>query len=205
MAPPEQVQLKIVTQSQEMSLNTPPQPPVITMNGAPIPTPAQPPGTPTGYQIVILNAAKDYTDPSSILANTYISLYGENGGNLWGSTYQYLYSGLLFTQLSAGNVEQQLVIIASFGLDANMPPSNDGYQMFLRLGAGPQLQGWETGADAGSQGGSGWVSYPANYILVGFSANGYNNGYEIYQVASGNEVTTTLAVTLINPGGSSAS
>ena len=198
MAPPTQVVLEITTQSQAMNYNTPAQPPQITMNGTPIPSPANPPNSPTGYQIVIINSAEDYTNPASILTNEYIQLFPQDGTTWWASTYQYMYAQLLFAQLSAGNVEQQLVIIASYGLDNNMPPTNDGYQMFLGIGAGATLQNWETHCDAGSMGGpTNWVNQPANYILVGLSSNGYGQGYE-KQEAGTSSIQSTLSVTLDN-------
>lgn len=199
MAPPAQVVLEVTTQSQAMNYNTPAQPPKITMNGAPIPSPPNPPVSPTGYQLVIINSSQDYTNPASILTNEYIELFPQEGTTWWSSTYQYLYSQMLFAQLSAGNTEQQLVIIASYGLDNNMPPTNDGYQMLLGLGADGMLQNWELNCDAGSMGGpANWVNYPANYILVGLSGNGYGEGYEKHETGD-NSVQSTLSVTLQNP------
>ena len=203
MAVPPQVQLQIVTTSQVMSYNNLPAaaPPKITMNGVPFPAPTAPPYMPTGYQVVVIDAALDYTHPASILANQYIQLYPQGQSNNWGSTYQYMYSGMLWTVLNSGNIDQQLLILASYGLDNNMPSTNDAYAMMLGAGAGSQLQYWETHCDGGSQVGNptSWVAYPANYILVGFSARSYGQGYEIYQSAGQqNSVTTTLSVTLAN-------
>jgi len=204
MAAPAQVNLQIVTTSQVMTYNNLPHaaPPKITMNGVAFPAPPSPPYMPTGYQLVIINAAMDYTNPASILANQYI-VCSPSQNNSWWNSYQYMYSSMVWNVLNAGNIDQQLLIIASFGLDNNMAPTNDGYEMMLGVGAGSQLQNWQTHCDPGSQVGNptSWVSFPANYILVGFSAQSYGQGYEIYQSGGMNAVTTTLSVTLSNPPG----
>jgi hypothetical protein len=123
LAPPTQIELVVKTQSQVMQFNPLPKPqvPTITMNGTPIPSPKNPPYYPTGYQLVVINAASDYTNPASILSNQYIQLYPQQGTNWWGTTYQYLYANLLAQTLRYGNPNQQLFILASFGLDNNMP------------------------------------------------------------------------------------
>jgi hypothetical protein len=197
------VVIQIATQSQIMYYNSmpAPQPPVITINNTPIPSPGTP-GSATGYQLVLLNSAADYTNPANILANTYIGLFPEGGTNNWMGTYQYLYSSMIFQLLSAGNVDLQLMILASYGLDNNMPPTNDGYGALLDFGAGPRLQYWETHCDAGSQVGNpnSWVSIPANYLFVGFQSNGYGQGWEVYDVAGQNpSISSKLSVTLQNP------
>jgi hypothetical protein len=172
--------------------------PVITMNGNPIPAP-QPTGALTGWQLIIIDASKDYTNPGSILFNSYISLYGGQT-NSWMNTYQYMYSRMCWDVFNSGNIDQQLLIVVSYGLDNNMPPTNDGYEMLLGAGAGEQLQYWQTHCDPGSQVGNvnSWVSFPANYILVGFSALTYNQGNELYQSGGQGPVTSKLSVTLQN-------
>jgi hypothetical protein len=201
MSIPSQVQLQIVTNSQVMYFNNlpKPNPPKITMNGVALPTPPVPPSNPAGWQVVIIDPTKDITNPASIITNQYISLFPDNNGNGWWDTYQYLYSNMVTSRLNSGNVEQQLLLIASFGLDNNMPPTNDAYSMMMDIGAGSQVQYWETHCDVGSQVGNptSWISFPANYILVGYVANSYGQGYEIYQNGSG-PLATTLNATLYN-------
>jgi hypothetical protein len=200
MPTPTQVQLHIATTSQVMYYNNLPKaaPPQITMNGVALPTPT-PPYMPTGFQMVIIDPTKDITNPASILLNEYLSVFASPNSNDWGSTYHYMYAAMVRGHLNSGNIEQQLVILASYGLDNNMPPTNDGYALMMDIGAGSQLQYWETHCDAGSQVGNptSWVSFPANYILVGYIAYGYGQGSEIYQSGAG-PLTTTLDVTLYN-------
>jgi hypothetical protein len=200
MSAPSQVQLQIATTSQVMYFNNlpKPNPPRITMNGVAIPSPAVPPQNPAGWQVVIIDQTKDITNPASIITNQYISLFASNN-NSWWNTYQYLYSSMLWNQLNSGNIQQQLIFLASFGLDNNMPPTNDAYNMMMDIGAGSQLQSWQTHCDIGSQVGNptSWISFPANYILVGYVANSYAQGSEIYQTGAG-PLTTTLNATLYN-------
>lgn len=110
MSIPSQVQLQIATTSQVMYFNNlpKPNPPKITMNGVPIPSPSTPPFNPTGWQVVIIDPTKDITNPASIITNQYISLYPANNSNSWWNTYQYMYSSILWNQLSSANIQQQL-------------------------------------------------------------------------------------------------
>jgi len=181
------------------SPNLPPaQPPSITVNNLAI-TPSQPAYSPTGYQLVIFDITQTIPTPASIQLNTYISLYPNEGSNTWVSIYDCMYGQIITSLLGAGNPANQLVILASYGLDANMGPDNDMWAMLLGYGAGEQLQNWLKSADTGSQVGNStsWVSFPANYIFVGLGGIGYGHGNEIFQAAgSSNSVTTPLNVTL---------
>jgi hypothetical protein len=195
--PPPQAVFEISTTSTDMpnpNQLPPPQLPTITVNGQPfgqLPTP----GTPNGWQVLVLDPSGDLTNPSSIVTNVTIGLQAD--GTSWMSTYEWMYSSMVKTVLTAGNVEQQIVFAVSYGLDAGMAPSNDGLELLLQLGAGPQLQGWETTADVGSQS-SEWVGYPTSYILVGGSNYGYGQGYEAFATTGGDPAPATLSVTLDN-------
>lgn len=201
--PMEKVEVVVTTSSQVMQYNQlpPPQPPKITMNGQQVGQIAQPPNMPTGWQVLILDPTKDMKTPAAVLSNVYIQLYPASGSNFWMSTYQYMYTRMLRQTLISGNHEQQVVIIASFGLDANTPPTNDGMQLLLDYGAGPRLQYWETHVDVGSQvsNNNSWTSFPANYIFVGVSSMGYGQGAEVFDRATdSNPIQSTLTTTLTN-------
>lgn len=197
MTPPAQVEVAITTSSQVMDWGSlpPPQPPKITMNGQPLSTPGAVRG-PNGWQLVVIDSSEDMTNPASIVSNEYTYLNSNDG--LWGDTYQWMYSQLVSQLLSSGNIDQQLVLMASFGLDADMPPTNDAYEAMLGLGAGSQLQHWETSVETGSQGGD-YIAHPANYILIGYAAFGYGQGWERFDGPGSNPVTSALTVTLNNP------
>jgi hypothetical protein len=192
-----QVTVEISTSSQSMSWPNIPRAtfPKITLNGQPLPQPQQQPAIPSGFQVVVFNAAMDPTDPASVLSNQYLALYAPDG--LWGSTYQYLYAGVVRQILTSGNIEQQTVLVVSYGLDVNMPPTSDALSLFLNLGAGPQLQHWETSVDVGSEGG--YVGNPGNYVLVGESQVGYGQGTEQYDNPGTSPVNTTVTATIGNP------
>lgn len=194
MAPTE-VAVQIVASSEQ--INPPPWPnpnfPKITLNGNPLPQPQQPPSSPSGFQVVVFNPALDITTPAAILANKYVPLYDNNG---WSGTYGFMYDLVVSTVLAAGNVEQQTVFIASYGMDQNAPPNPVAIETMLGLGAGPQLQSWVLNCDPGSMGGS-WVAYPVSYALVGSTSWGYGQGTEGYLDQAG---PLTLNTTLQNYG-----
>jgi hypothetical protein len=192
-----QATVEISTSSQSMDWPNLPQPqfPKITLNGEPLPQPKDAPDVPSGFQVVVFDSAKDPTDPASILSNEYLFLYAPNG--LWGDTYQYLYAGVVRQVLCSGNIEQQTVLVASYGLDANMPPTSDALGLFLTLGSGPQLQQWETTVDVGSEGS--YVGDPANYILIGGSDLGYGEGTEVYGNTGSSPVQSEATATIGNP------
>ena len=197
MTPGQQVTLEIVTTSQDMQ--TPPQsgtPPKITMNGNPVPDPKG--GGPyyaTGLRLLVLDPSMDITNPTSIRSNQYIGVSPQDGS--WMTSYHWAWAGVVRQILTSGDPDQQLVIMATYGFDANMPPDSAALQILMGLGAGPQLQTWETTVDVGSQSGS-WVGYPANYVLVGNSSYGYGQGTELFQRATGSSVETTVQATLTN-------
>ena len=196
MAGPTQVTVEIVTTSQVIDKwNDPAQPPKITMNGNPFPEPA-PPATATGWQLVVLDSSMDMTDPASIRYNEFLDVFADDNGN-WVDTYQYTYSNIVRQVLLSGDPESQLVFLASYGLDANAPPTTDALGYMLGAGAGQQLQTWERSVDVGSE--SGWTSYPACYIMIGGSSYSYGEGHEVYENPGTSPVTAQLSVTLNNP------
>ena len=194
---PAKVELSITSTSQVITNpNQPAQVPKITMNGNPFPTPKGLPGSASGFQVVVLNAAMDMTNPAAIISNSY--QWVQPQGTNWMSSYQYMYNNIVFQMLTSGNINQQLVFLASFGLDANMNPNTSALQWMIDTGAGPVVQDWITHVDRGSEGGQ-WTQQPANYILVGYSSQSYGQGNELFQKQwGGNPLSTNLTVTLSN-------
>jgi hypothetical protein len=185
MAGPTQVTVSISTQSQSMQFGSlpSPQPPTITLDGNALPAPSQKPYWPSGFQVVVLDPTQDITQPAAIVSNEYQQMVVVDDN--WGSWYQYMYTNIVKQVLLAGNVQQQLVFVASFGLDLNAPPTNEGAELFLALGANGQLQQWITDAvDAGSQSGDYLTATPANYIVAGNPASNYGEGTELFQTGS---------------------
>jgi hypothetical protein len=195
-----QVKVEITTSSQQMKtyVQGPGKVPTITMNGNPFPQPkGGTPNFPSGLQVVVIDPAMDITSPASIRSNQYLSLPANNNG--WMSLYQYMWHRAVTQIYTSGNTSQQIIFVATFGLDVNAAPTTDALELFLELGAGPQLQNWLTHVDVGSQS-SWWCAFPGNYILIGQPQYGYGEGYEVYQRAQGDSVSTTLTATLTNFG-----
>jgi hypothetical protein len=170
------------------------QAPTITMNGAPFAQLA-PPEFSSGFQLVVINSTADLTDPANIVLNYYIQLQSDDG--LWDSTYGYMYIQMVNAILTAGNTEQQLLLIASFGMDAGAQPTTDALGFLLARGAGPGIQQWDLMPDRGSQG-NGWVSAPVSYILVGGSAYGYGAGAEALVANGGEPAPASVSVSIGN-------
>jgi hypothetical protein len=195
MASPAQVVFEVSTTSEQInSWEGAGQAPQITMNGEPFGALAQP-GLPSGFQVLALDATGDLSSPDGIMLNEYVFL--QNDGGQWGSTYEWMYSQMIGMLLNAGNYEHQLLFLASFGLDVNMPPTNDGLQFLLERGAGSGLQTWETAGNPGSQEGA-WISSPASYILVGNLAYAYGQGTEAYAFNAGEPAPVSVSVTFQN-------
>ncbi len=198
MPGPAQVDIEIVTTSEYMEKynSASPQPPQITMNGNPFPTPKYPPSIPSGWQVVVLDSTMDMTDPASIRFNQYIPLIPDSSG-FWSDTYQWTYDDIGRALLSSGNLDTQLVFLASFGWDMNAPPVAFQLQQFLDMGGGAGAQTWETSVDRGSE--NNWVGEAGCYILIGGSSYDYGEGHEVYEYPGTSPVTATLQVTLDNP------
>jgi hypothetical protein len=203
MAVPAQAAIEITATSQEMPnwQDLPAaQPPTITMNGEPFAT-LPDPSVPNGWQVVVINATADLTDPANILYNDFLLLQADSGE--WGSTYTWMYDQMLKEVLDAGNPNEQLLLLASFGLDGNMPPPNDALEFLLERGAGQELQKWETTSDSGSESNE-FIGYPAAYALVGGSGFQYGEGTEGLDMENSGTASTTVNITLDNnvpPGG----
>jgi hypothetical protein len=205
MAGPAQVEIEIVTQSspipnwQDMPA---PAPPKITLNGEPLSAPTNGPAwTPNGCQVVVFSSSEDLTQPSSIISNLYQQVANMQGN--WSESYRWMYDNIATQIMSSGDVEQQIVLVATFGLDVEMLPTAAPFELFLNLGSGKQLQEWGL-VPSISEGGY-YIEYPANYALIGNSAYGYGEGFEQCDYTttdSSDTITTTLTATIDNPGGS---
>jgi hypothetical protein len=177
-------------------LGTPPTLPKIALNGAPIPSLPNP-GYTSGFQVVVFDVTQDITQPAAILSNQYRPLFPDSG-NSWWDTYTGMYNWMKRQILSSGNPDTQLVILASYGMDANAAPPPDFMETLLSLGAGQPLQKWETSVDIGSGGGN-FVSWPANYLFIGRSQIGYGQATETFDFpANQDPVQSSITATVGN-------
>jgi hypothetical protein len=172
-----QATFEITAYGQRMpAWNSPTKLPQILVNRNPFPQPPNPPSQGSGFQCVILDAtASDFTSPAAVRSNNWIGLQNQNGS--WMSTYGWMYSQIHRQVLTAGDPDSQILLLASYGLDANIPPTADMLEVLLDLGAGPDLQKWETSVDVGSQSGQ-WVAFPAAYVFAGNRGYAYGEGNE---------------------------
>jgi hypothetical protein len=184
-----QVTLDIFTQSEVIHYKKFPWPdgkaPFITINGIPV----DPPGLltlPTGYQLLIFDSSKPLLDPSSLILNEYFYVEPLGNTNLWSQTYGSMYQLICHELQQAEPVENQVRVLASFGLDRNMVPTSAAFAEMSASGAGSRLQHWENTCNPGSEAGmpGSWVTYPASYILVGGNGWGPGQGFEVYEFSS---------------------
>ncbi|HEV2814776.1 MAG TPA: hypothetical protein VGW10_16085 [Solirubrobacteraceae bacterium] len=197
-----EVKVAITTTSQQQKTpGSTGAPPKITMNGNPFPTPQGPPSGPwpnfsSGLQVVVIDPTLDITKPAAIRSNKYWPLPNRDGD--WMSYYHAMWDHMASQIYTSGNTSQQIVFVATFGMDVNAAPAAEELELLILLGGGPQLQKWWTSVDVGSQSGQ-WVARPGNYILVGQPQYSYGSAPEVYQ--TGNPVSTTLNATLTNYAG----
>lgn len=162
--------------------------------------PAQTTTWPTGYQMVLLDVVGTI-DPEDVRLNNYYQVDPKpGGGHSWMQSYVGIYQQMLHDILISVNTANYLLILASYGLDNNMPPTDAFLQTLFSAGAGTTTQKWLTHCTPGSQPGDPkvWVSNPANYICVGYSPSyfGLAKG-ELHETGDFNTpVTSTLNVTL---------
>jgi hypothetical protein len=201
MTRPAEVIVDVSTSSQEIS-STPPLPnavvPTITLNGTAIPEASGPTSEfPTGVQVVVMNAAGDLSDPANIISNDLHVVWADAQGG-WDDTYRYMWDNVANQIYGSGDPQQQVVIVATYGMDLGMFPTPAAVELLLSLGAGPQFQNW-VNTNTPSESGD-WVDYPVDYVLIGSSASGYGQGTDEFDYAGGegNPVKTNLSVTLQN-------
>ncbi len=173
--------------------------PSITLGGQAL-TPAQTTTWPTGYQMVLLDVVGTI-GPEDVRLNKYYPVESNpGGGHSWMQSYVWTYQRMLHDILISGNTANYLLILASYGLDNNMPPTDAFLQLLLAAGAGTTTQKWLTHCTPGSQPGDQkvWVSNPANYIFVGYSPSYYGMAKgELHETGDyQHPVSSTLSITL---------
>src|SRR3712207_2803097 len=114
MTPGEQVNVEISAYSQVyQSFEQQGTAPKITLNGNPLPQPKGPYSC-TGAQVVVLDPTQDITNPASIRSNAYLPV--QNDGGSWMDTYGAMWGSVVQQILTSGNIDQQIVFVATYGL-----------------------------------------------------------------------------------------
>jgi hypothetical protein len=201
MARPAEVVVEVATSSQVVpggASRPNPQLPVISLNGTQIPQAEGPTNElPSGVQVVVMNASGDLSDPANFITNN-LNIVWADQNNYWYTTYRYMWDNVANQIYGSGDPQQQVVIVATYGMDVGMFPTPDIVELLLSLGAGPQLQNW-INTPSPSESGD-WVDYPADYVLIGSSSLGYGLGTEEFDTnpSEGQAVKTSVSVTLQN-------
>jgi hypothetical protein len=151
---------------------------------SPFPTSISVDGTPvavgtarSGFLLALFDPSTTISATSPYLCQLYTVEPDDDGQ--WYDTYSLMYSKLWLDLTTQMDPTSSLLLLASFGLDANMVPPVDFIQYLFELGAGSGLQDWASGANAGSRGPS-WVGQPIIYGLATYAGSGFANGKELY-------------------------
>ena len=181
--------------------NAPYDVPNVVVNGETV-VPGTQPNSPTGCRQLIydmkLFLSEGKTTP---LIDKFIPIYSsEQDDSEWWNTYSHMWDNLVTNYLITGDPEHYLMVLATYGLDYNMAPTNGALEMLLKMGAGNAVQEWASNCDPGSQMGNDnyWTATPGNYILIGISGRSFGKAPgEIQERGEfGNEKTTELSVSL---------
>jgi hypothetical protein len=203
MARPTEVTIDVATSSQAIEGTNPlpnAQIPTVTLNGTQIPQPDGPTEQfPTGVLVIVMNASGDLSDPSNFITSRLNIVWQDASANdYWYTTYRFMWDNVANQIYGAGDPQQQLVFVCTYGVDLGMFPTPAIVELLLTLGAGPQLQNW-INSNSPSESGD-WIDYPVDYVLIGQSGYGYGQGTEQFDYAGGegNPVKTNVSVTLQN-------
>ena len=163
--------------------------PVIEMNGKAFPKPKDGLKAAHGFQLIAIDAAKDMTDPASVLVNEYHYSFAH---------YEVMYRQMIHALLSAGDPARQRVLVVSFGMAAVAAPPVEACKYLIWLGAGKKLQEWVTGTQMDP---NYHMEHLACYVLVGSSGSGYGQGVEGFTRSDrrGASCSLDMKVTLHNP------
>lgn len=172
--------LTVETSTANTPWPTPPaEPPVITIGQ--LIRPSERPASPAGFQVIVFDGMN--VSPDGVLLNRYFCVPLQQ---YWAHTYESMYDDMLAAlQMPGLAVSGNVLVLASFGLDKSITPTNDIYSLMLSAGGGSLLRQWVATADPGSEIGnpSIWIGSPVNYCLVGLFGSGPDAGAEAYNSA----------------------
>ncbi len=150
--------------------------PVITLERDIIP--AQPPETPAGFQIVVVDGGR-LGARDAVLLNRFFTAPAVQQ---WGPVYTSMYDDMVAALQAdpALTREGNLLIAAGFGIDRSMVPTAAAIQLFRSAGADQRLDRWRRGSRPGKQHPDAglYVGFPLSYLLVGFFGSMPGTGFE---------------------------
>lgn len=150
-----------------------PTPPILIVGKAL--KPATAPTSPVGLQAVVLSG-DDVTSPDAVLFNRFYSMPKQQD---WGSVYQTMWDSLTDDVLGSYDEPGNILVLATFGLDRDMPPTDEALSLLETAGAGDVLNTWVSTSDPGSKSGvNNWVGQPHDYAIVGVFGRGPGTAVE---------------------------
>ncbi|MFD9138147.1 hypothetical protein ACFVZA_38235 [Streptomyces bottropensis] len=156
-----------------------PRPPIIILSGTPL-QPREPAATPVGAQVVVLSGKAPLSE-GGVRLNRYYSLAKEKS---WYKTY-----GELWHQIAQDVAQHRtpgdILLLVTFGLDSNMPPTDEAVRQLRTAGSGRVLSDWINHCNPGSQVGNpySWVDRPCVYAFAGVFGVDTDRAVEVYRPA----------------------
>jgi hypothetical protein len=169
--------------------DAPQQPPHVAVANTPI-APADPPQGSRGFQVVVTDG-RNPSDPSAVLLNRYFVL--PDTVPVWRSEEEgrQLYAEIRDAVQPLAQ-PSNLLIVASFGMDLQVPPTQDVLSLWRRFGAGNALDAWKRPAPLPP----GHENMPCNYILAGYGGSSPGRAAEKFELGT----TAQLEATVSPPG-----
>ncbi len=166
-------------------------PPTITLGGVIEPDP--PAEHPIGFQLVVLDRTN-----ASVDGVRFDKYYGVSETAYY-DEYEAMYDQML-TDIEDGGFESSafVMILASYGVSSNAPPTTEFYKQLRSCGGGAGLVNWVQAAVPGSV----MLLHQAAYVLVGVGAIGPDHGAELYATSWMQERRVSLEVFFYRERGS---
>lgn len=145
--------------------------------GSKIIKPTTPTTSPIGVQVTVL-AGNDPVSAHAVQFNQYYTLpLADDWSSDYATMWDQIASDVLGTYDESGNI----LLVVTFGLDANMPPTDNAVALLRSAGSGNALTTWIDTCDPGSEIGSpgSWTGYPCVYAFVGAFGNEEGSSAEV--------------------------
>lgn len=162
--------------------------------GSKIIKPTTPITSPIGAQVTIL-AGNDPVSEHAVQFNQYYSLPLADD---WSSNYATMWNQIASDVLGKYDQNGDILLLVTFGLDANMPPTDEAAALLKTAGSGNALTTWIDTCNPGSEVGTPglWTGYPCVYAFVGAFGNEQGSSVEVVTRTGSNPAEVNLTVYL---------
>ena len=154
-----------------------PRPPVVTRGSVGL-EPDSSPSSQIGVQVAVLDGA----DPGAAHSVRFDQYYCLPQQKDWTQSYAVMWDQIA-TDLGYLDRPGDVLLVVTYGLDANMPPTDRAVTLFKTAGSGSTLTRWLNTCFPGghSDDPNVWTSAPCVYVLVGAFGNKQGEAVEVVQ------------------------